>query len=410
MSSKTKSKNTVQPKLRFPEFRDAGDWEEKPLSDFCSKITQGGTPDTSKPDFWNGEIEWLTPAEMGKRESRFIHSTVRKITESGLKKCSSDLLPINSVIVSTRAPIGHLAINTSEMAINQGCKGLIPKKTTSYNFLYYFLLHFKPSLADLGAGNTFKELSATALKNFPSCFPILPEQQKIAACLSSLDDLIAAEDQKLGALKRHKKGLMQELFPAEGETLPNRRFPEFLDAGEWEVKTLDKLAANVVASGDLDSNYFSPFQTDKHKYPVYSNALEKEGLYGYYSIGKYPSDSITITARGNLGTAFLRKAIFMGIGRLIVVSKLKDSIPYFLKECWNYAAFIPQEVTSIPQLTAVAAKATLLPIPTEEEQQKIAECLSSLDELITAHSQKLDALRAHKKGLMQQLFPTANEG
>jgi type I restriction enzyme, S subunit len=189
---------------------------------------------------------------------------------------------------------------------------------------------------------------------------------------------------------------------------PRLRFPEFQEAQAWEEKQLGKLA-DVVASGDLDSKYFSPIPSTQHSYPVYSNSVEQEGIYGYYSIPKYPKNSITITGRGNLGVAFIRRQDFMGIGRLIVVSNLKDVNPYFLMECWNYLATIPQEVTSIPQLTAVAAKATILPIPLPSEQQKIADCLSSLDELIAAYRQKLDALKLHKKALMQQLFPAVGE-
>ena len=207
-------KNETQPGLRFPEFRDAEGWKEKRLVDLCSKITQGGTPDTSKPEYWGGSINWLTPAEMGKTENYSIHSTNRTITESGLNNCSSYLLPKHSVILSTRAPIGHLAINTSPMAINQGCKGLIPSNALNLYFLYYSLIDSKSRLIDLGAGNTFKELSGSALKNFEIWLPSLAEQQKIADCLTSVDELIAAQARKVDALKTHKKGLMQQLFPS----------------------------------------------------------------------------------------------------------------------------------------------------------------------------------------------------
>lgn len=238
--------------------------------------------------------------------------------------------------------------------------------------------------------------------------PSRAEQQKIADCLSSLDELITAETQKLSALKTHKKGLMQQLFPREGETVPRLRFPEFREAGEWKRKELGEIAT-VVASGDLDAVCFSPVKTDEHIYPVYSNAVEEQGLYGYYSVPKFPKNSITITARGTLGVAFARPNEFMGIGRLLVVSNFKNIDPRFICECWNHLGKVPAEVTSIPQFTAVAAKATSLPIPNIEEQHKIAACLSSLDDLITAQSQKIDALKTHKRGLMQQLFPVQDE-
>ena len=202
------------PRLRFPEFRAKDVWEVRALTDVCRKICQGGTPDTSEPEYWNGEIQWLTPAEMGKRETPYVYRSVRGITVSGLENCSSDLLPVDSVIISTRAPIGHLAINKSEMAINQGCKGLIPGSDTVGHFLYYILYGSKQALNDIGAGNTFKEITGSSLGRFKIALPGQKEQQKIADCLSSLDEVITLESQKLEALKIHKKGLMQQLFPS----------------------------------------------------------------------------------------------------------------------------------------------------------------------------------------------------
>jgi type I restriction enzyme S subunit len=186
--------------------------------------------------------------------------------------------------------------------------------------------------------------------------------------------------------------------------IPRLRFPEFLGFDSWENKNIGSFS-QVVASGDLDAAYFSQNQTKEHIYPIYSNAIENEGLYGYYSTAKYPKNSITITARGNLGVSFVRKSGFMSIGRLLVVNNFIDTIPYFVNECWNYLVKIPTEVTSIPQLTAIAARAITLPIPTIQEQQKIADCLSCLNDLITAQTQKLCVLKTHKKGLMEKLFP-----
>ncbi len=154
---------------------------------------------------------------MGKTLSPFISKSARQITVKGLNKCSSELLPEHSIIISTRAPIGLLAINAEKTAINQGCKGLIPNKEYDYKYLYYILLQNKWKLNDLGAGSTFKELTADALKQFEIFIPNPKEQQKIAACLSSIDDLITAQAQKLEALKKYKKGLLQGLFPAVNE-------------------------------------------------------------------------------------------------------------------------------------------------------------------------------------------------
>ena len=249
-------------------------------------------------------------------------------------------------------------------------------------------------------------ISANRISAIP--VPVPPteaEQQKVADCLGSLDDLIAAEGRKHEALRQHKQGLMQQLFPQPGKTVPRLRFPEFSDEGEWEEKKISDFS-EVKASGDLDAAYFSNFRSTTHLYPIYSNAVENAGLYGYYSVPQYKKNSVTITARGTLGVAFLRNHEFMGIGRLIVVSDLRNLDPCFLKECWNHLAVIPREVTSIPQLTAIAVRATVLPIPGPAEQQRIATCLSSLDNVLTAQARKIDALKQQKQGLLQQLFPS----
>lgn len=190
----------------------------------------------------------------------------------------------------------------------------------------------------------------------------------------------------------------------DNKLVPKLRFPEFTNEAEWEEKSLEEIA-NVVASGDLDEKNFSPIKTDTHIYPVYSNSISLEGIYGYSSTSKYKNSSITITARGTLGVAFERKTDFVGIGRLLVVSELKDVHSNFLKEAWNHQAKIPLENGGIPQLTAVKAKSITLFFPKYKEQQKIASCLSSLDEVITAESQKLEVLKDYKKGLLQNLFP-----
>ena len=191
-----------------------------------------------------------------------------------------------------------------------------------------------------------------------------------------------------------------EVAPGNAKGLvPELRFPEFEMEGEWVEKRLDEIA-KVVASGDLDSSSFSSEPSQIHIYPVYSNSVSNEGLYGYNSYFKYKPGSVTITARGTLGVAFVREKEFIGIGRLLVVSDLNNTDACFFKENWNNYAKVPLENGGIPQLTAIKAKSVSLLFPKIKEQQKIASCLSTLDDLIAAHSQKLELLKEHKKGLM----------
>ena len=169
-------------------------WKTVALGDVCS-IVNGGTPKSEVAEYWDGNLNWITPKEMGKLLSREISSTERKITDKGMKNSSAKLLPINSVILSSRAPIGHLAINKNLMATNQGCKGLVPSETLNHEYLYYFLTHSKKLLNDMGSGATFKELSGSKLATVEIPLPPLPIQQKIVAKL----DAIFAEIEKATA-------------------------------------------------------------------------------------------------------------------------------------------------------------------------------------------------------------------
>src|SRR4051794_5942150 len=127
------------------------EWPVSTLGESCDVIN-GGTPKTSVSEYWGGGHLWITPAEMGGRDSPYVSATSRTLTDEGLASSSARLLPSHSVILSTRAPIGHLVINTAPMATNQGCRGLVPKDGLNYKFLYYSLLCRVKLLESLGTG------------------------------------------------------------------------------------------------------------------------------------------------------------------------------------------------------------------------------------------------------------------
>ncbi|HUE80232.1 MAG TPA: restriction endonuclease subunit S [Sphingomicrobium sp.] len=153
-----------------------------PLSQVC-RIVNGGTPKSGVADYWGGNVAWVTPAEMGKLNGPEIKVTARTITTAGLKNSSAKEVPVGAVIMSTRAPIGHLAIPLAPMAFNQGCRGLVPNDTLDTKYLYYFLWFSREALDDLGTGTTFKELSSGSLGAYK--VPLLPlaEQRRIVAVL-----------------------------------------------------------------------------------------------------------------------------------------------------------------------------------------------------------------------------------
>ena len=190
----------------------------KPLGEIA-EILNGGTPDTKVKEFWDGDILWITPKDMGKLESIYVGDTERKITDKGLKNSSAKLLPLNSVILSSRAPIGHLAINTKAISTNQGCKGIVPNKNLDSLFLYYFLKHSVELLNELGTGTTFKELSGSKLATVSVPFPPLEEQHRLVSIFSKLENstksLTEKYNQKIEIIEQLKSGILKRAFENE---------------------------------------------------------------------------------------------------------------------------------------------------------------------------------------------------
>jgi len=251
-----------------------------------------------------------------------------------------------------------------------------------------------------------KRIHADTFLSFPIFMPSVEEQQKIADCLFSIDQLITAQAQKLDTLKAHKKGLMQQLFPAEGETVPKLRFPEFRDAGDWDVKQL-KLICQMQAGKFVSASEINE-KPGEGLYSCYGG----NGLRGYTNTHTHTGKYSLIGRQGALcGNVKLVTGKFHATEHAVVATPLGDtSTDWLFYELTSlnlnqYATGQAQPGLSVKTLEELSIK-----IPEQEtEQQKIAACLTSIDQLITAQAQKIDTLKAHKKGLMQQLFPSSDE-
>jgi len=204
------------------------EWKEYKLGD-VSEIVGGGTPSTKVTEFWNGDIAWLTPRDLSEFSCRYISKGERNISRKGLEKSSAKILPKGTVLLSSRAPVGYLAIAANEITTNQGFRNLIPKSKTNSMFLFYLLKNNVDYLKSQSTGTTFGELSGTTLKSLSFLFPPLPEQKAIASVLSSLDD-------KIDLLHRQNKTL-----EAMAETLFRQWFIEEAKE-EWEEIPLSRIA------------------------------------------------------------------------------------------------------------------------------------------------------------------------
>ena len=173
------------------------DWIDCKLSDIGT-IVGGATPSTKiAENYEGGTIPWITPKDLSTFSGRYIEKGERSITDVGLKSCSTQLLPKNTVLFSSRAPIGYVAIASNELCTNQGFKSVIPNKETDHLFLYYLLKYNKGKIEGMGSGTTFKEVSGNVMKNVTVRIPLSKEiQKKIASILGSIDDKIE-ENEKI---------------------------------------------------------------------------------------------------------------------------------------------------------------------------------------------------------------------
>ena len=253
-------------------------------------------------------------------------------------------------------------------------------------------------------GGVRNSLSYENLVQINITLPSIPEQ-KIASCLSSLDELIAAHKDKLDALKDHKKGLLQNLFPQEGETAPKVRFPEFEGDGEWVEKKLGKIAEN------LDSKRIPITSTKREKgvIPYYGAS----GIIDYVKDYIFDEDLLLISEDGANLVARVYPIAFSITGKTWVnnhahVLKFENWFTQVLVEMYLNSKNIENFLTGMAQPKLNRKKLDIIPIPipkNPKEQQKIATCLSAVDELITAQQEKIEQLQLHKKGLMKGLFP-----
>ncbi len=284
-------------------------WRSVALGEVCS-IVNGGTPKSEVEEYWNGEFNWITPKEMGKLIGKEITSTERKITAQGMKNSSAKLLPVNSIILSSRAPIGHLAINKELMATNQGCKGIVPSEKLNYEYLYHFLYSSKVVLNDMGSGTTFKELSGTKLATLKIPLPSLAIQQKIVA---KLDAIFAEIDAATAAAEVNAKNA-EALFQSYLNEVFDKQTKEYKNVTVGEVCSIinggtPKSEVSEYWNGDL--NWITPKEMGKLiGREIYSTErkITDKGMKNS-SAKLLPINSIILSSRAPIGHLAINKEL-----------------------------------------------------------------------------------------------------
>lgn len=399
-STKEEARPALVPKLRFPEFRGAEGWKKTPLEN-CLDYQQ---PTPYLVDDTKYSPAFKTPVlTAGKTFILGYTDEQHGIFSEGLP-----VIIFDDFTTATQFVVFPFKAKSSAMKILQAKNG------ADIKFMYETLQTIS---YEVGAHERHW------ISNFAPMLVPVPkpaEQQKIASCLSSIDDLITAEGQKIDALKDHKKGLMHQLFPREGETVPRLRFPEFSRTGEWVCEALSHCLEKVIdyrGKPPPKAESGVPLITAKNVRFGYLDMtddeyIETDAYDGWMSKGIPKAGDVLFTTEAPLGNVALFPASGrFALGQRIITlrCKSKKCVPEFLFQ--SLLGQRMQETITFHSTgsTAKGIKSSVFVTlsfcyPKIEEQHRIATCLSSLDALITAENQKLEALKTHKKGLMQQLF------
>ena len=402
------------PKLRFPQFRGAEGWSEEALSDIAT-IVMGSSP---KSEYYN-HSEIGLPLLQGNADIKNRLSAPRIFTSEITKACT-----IGDILLSVRAPVGSVAKSIHHACIGRGIAAVRADQPNVQEFVYQWLLSYESQWADISQGGTFDAVNSDDLKGVALSVPRPPEQQKIAECLSSVDELIAAQARKVGAFKTHKKGLMQQLFPREGETQPRLRFPEFQKEREWAEVPLGEIAeiklGKMLDKQKHTSGHLLPYLNNL---AVHWNEVNTSDLPRMYfndreldRFGLRAGD-VVVCEGGEPGRAAVWDGRLPDLKFQKAIHRVRFNVPFEPKilvlHLENLAGTTEFEMLftggGIKHLTGETFARLKIPLIPYAEQHRIASCLSSLDAMITAETQKLETIKRHKRGLMQQLFPTSAE-
>jgi type I restriction enzyme, S subunit len=415
MKSEQSEQGERRPKLRFPEFENAGGWDEKKLKDIAD-IVMGSSPPS---EAFNTNSIGL-PFMQGNADIRNGLSAPRLYTSEITKECKVD-----DILLSVRAPVGSIAKSIHHACIGRGLAAIRAILSNSQEYLHQWLIQFEPNWKNISQGGTFEAINSNDVSALLVSLPRqVDEQTRIADCLSSVDSLIAAQTQKLDALRSHKRGLMQQLFPAEGESVPRLRFPEFEGAGEWEEQKILNLLKKSVSPVTVDAEkIYREIGTRSHgkgifhKQPILGSALGDKRVFFVKEVALVVNivfaweQSVAVTSVAEKG--------------MIASHRFPMYIPKDNKADVNFIKYFlltskGKELLGIASPGGAGRNKTLgqkefenleILSPVEvAEQTRIADCLSSLDSLITVQTDKIAELKTFKRGLMQQLFPAMDEG
>lgn len=421
MSSKTKttgamedSKPALMPRLRFPEFRKMTGWKETQLQKIARPVSDRAvTGDGDNVLSLSGEHGLVLQSDY------FGKKIAGDSTERYLKLLRNDFVYNDRTTkASTFGTIKRLSKYSGGIVspIYKCFRFHSDENPVFWEWYFESGSHEAQlgSLVNEGARAGRFNISISQFLSTSAWRPDEPEQQKVADCLSSVDELIAAQARKVSELKIYKKGLMQRLFPRDGETQPRLRFPEFQNAGEWKVKRLsgmiDLISGMHLSPGDYSTAGEVPYFTGPSDF---TNDLSNVTKWTKRTPNVSQIKDTLITVKGSgVGEIWYSALPEVAMGRQLMAVRSKNGSSRFMFQFLLTKKSRFEDLGSgnmIPGLSRAVILELEACFPKLSEQQRIADCLTSLDDFIAAQTQKHEALKTYKKGLMQQLFPATAE-
>ena len=381
------------PSLRFPEFRGAGAWAVKKLGEVCEI-----NPSTKKlpEDFFYIDLGAVNSGNLISKKKLHCDSAPSR---------AQRLLKSGDIIYQVVRPYqrNNFLCNFDDKDNYVASTGYAQLRALDSNNFLYQLIHtdsFVNIVIAKCKGSNYPAISSSDLSEINISIPLLAEQEKIAECLLSLDEVIMAQGDRLDGLKDYKRGLMQQLFPAKGQTTPTRRFREFQGKDSWQATKLGE-AFNLYQPQTLSRTALN----QNGKYNVYG----ANGIIGRHNKYNHENSEVIVTCRGaTCGEIHYTEPKVWITGNAMVVNPKDNNLSkrfilYYLKNR-DFKHVISGSAQ--PQITREGFAPLPIALPPLAEQEKIADCLHSVDESITIQEQQLELLKKHKNGLMQQLFPT----
>ena len=392
--------------MRFLEFTKV--WKSTKIGEIAD-IVGGGTPRTEVEEYWDGEIKWFTPSEIGK--TKYIFDSKRHITDKGLKNSSAKLLPKDTILLSSRATVGEISIALTECSTNQGFQSLITKNNVDNDFIYYLISTIKNEFLRRSSGSTFLEISKNEIKRIPINIPELSEQNKISNLFSAIDNKIEMLEKKHQYYQDFKKYLMQRIFSSQDDKLRFAKFDyEWVD---YPLKDIGKIITGTTPSTKNKDNFsdngylwVTPGDiSNKRIVTSTERNLSKEGLNNGREL---PPNSILVTCIGaTIGKICMIKKVGSCNQQLNAIIPNEQFDPDFIYYIIQYNAERLKLIagnTATPILNKKSFGNIKFEFPKLKEQQKISRLLTSMDDAIDNIESGIKNIQYFKNGLLQQMF------